>query len=157
MVPLRYRSTILILALTAFVVAPFALCAQSFGATSADLQGDDFEQAAREADKVPVDVNIEPVDAALVGVWELAFPDTDAAWKWVIRIQANGRYSLTTDGPGQLPGHSGAFQGAGGHWSLESNQGMAWVDGGTYSFPEGPDGKILSLVGKHGAGVWTRR
>lgn len=155
--PLPYCSALTTLALAAFILAPFALGAQSSSATSAGLQGDDLEQPTDDADKMPVNAIIEPMDAALVGVWELAFPDTDAVWKWVIHIQANGRYSLTTDGPGQLPGHSGAFQGAGGHWSLQSSQGVAWVDGGTYSFPEGPDGKTLSLVGKHGPGAWTRR
>lgn len=99
----------------------------------------------------------EPVDPALVGTWELGFTDTQDTLKWVLQIEANGQYSLTTQGPGQIAGHSGDFQGAGGRWSLRSTLGMAWTDGGTYSFPEGPDGKTLLLNGGGEPGVWTRR
>lgn len=186
MKPPYQRSSRLLLALAVFVPASWSPGAQPLPATFADLPSDKALQVseatgsedstptpkqaptapesppangsqAHGSERVPPGPVSETVDPALVGTWELGFPDTQGAWKWVFRIEADGRYSLTTEGVGQLAGHSGLFRGADGRWSLRSTQGMAWSDGGTYSFPEGPDGETLLLVGESDPAVWTRR
>lgn len=97
------------------------------------------------------------LDAAMVGTWEMVLPNTQGMLIWVLHIAENGTYTFRIEGPGNMPGHSGIFHAVDGSWSLQSQQGVPWADGGTYAFPQDSQGNTLALRGKLGEGFWKRR
>jgi hypothetical protein len=90
-----------------------------------------------------------PVDAALVGTWEMYVPNGQSWWRWTLDIAGDGTYSFAQDG---VVGHSGTFEGRDGTWQLVS-QTNGWTDGGTYQLP---DGNTFNMIGKLGPGSWRR-
>src|SRR5262245_13585200 len=93
-----------------------------------------------------------PVDAGLVGTWELDVPNDAGVARWVWEVHAGGTYDFHAEGPGNVPSHSGVFHARDGKYSLRSTT-MAWVDSGTYQLVSST---TLKASGRLGTASWTR-
>ncbi|MBK7974077.1 MAG: hypothetical protein IPK07_12645 [Deltaproteobacteria bacterium] len=98
----------------------------------------------------PADASAAKVDAALVGSWRLDEPATpfNQGSRQILEILADGTYTLFSP----AKGHAGAFEGAGGQWSLASRT-STWKDGGRY---EVKGRTTLALTGVFGPSTWQR-
>jgi hypothetical protein len=88
------------------------------------------------------------VDPVLIGSWEIAVP----SGRWVLTIDASGRYAFVNESGGAAASHSGEFLADSGRWSLRSTT-SALQDEGTYQL--GADG-ALQLAGNLGTLRWGR-
>jgi hypothetical protein len=71
------------------------------------------------------------VDPAVQGHWESAVPGPQGTTNWTQDIAADGKYTLTSDGPGKVPQETGTIHAAKGKFDLESSAGRH--DQGVYS------------------------
>ncbi len=90
-----------------------------------------------------------PVDAALVGNWQLYVPVGPSLVRLQFDIRADGTYSFWSDDPTINP-HNGELSAEAGSWTLSSS---TWQDGGSY---EVPNQNTAIITGKLGPAAWSR-
>ncbi len=71
--------------------------------------------------------------------------------RWLLTIDAAGRYAFVNEGASDAASHSGTFRGEGGKWSLTATS-MSLEDAGTYKV----GGGSLTLKGRRATTTWAR-
>jgi hypothetical protein len=91
------------------------------------------------------------VDPAVQGHWESAVPGPQGTTNWTQDIAADGKYTLTSDGPGKVPQETGTIHAAKGKFDLESSAGRH--DQGVYSVMAA---RMMMMLSPQGNFIWKR-